>query len=146
MYKCKYVEYCLLLIGSVAFNFFFSTSIHDEKIPLHFGILQILIWDTMKICNGTVPSSLYYPQRAQRAGGVRDWQNFGHVSDFPNWSELGTEAEPPNFGVKLWTLISLDWKELLTKIKSLKSSTGKWLSHQKVRIIPFPVSIILFPV
>ena len=60
-------------------------------------------------------------------------------SDFHTWSELRTncEAKPPNFGVKLWTLISLDWKELLTKFKSLKSSTGRWLSHQKVKIFHF---------
>ena len=43
---------------------------------------------------------LYYPQRAQRAGGiVRDWQIFGHGSDFPTWSEVGTKsrAKVPNF-------------------------------------------------
>ena len=45
--------------------------------------------------------SIYYPQRAQRAGGiVRDWQIFGHGSDFPTWSEVGTKsrAKVPNFG------------------------------------------------
>ena len=32
-------------------------------------------------------------------GIVRDWQIFGHGSDFPTWSEVGTnyEAKPPNF-------------------------------------------------
>ena len=30
--------------------------------------------------------------------------------------------------------------EFLTKFQSLKSSTGKWPSHQKVKIIQFPVS------
>ena len=34
---------------------------------------------------------------------------------------------------------SLDLGELLTKFQGLKSSIGKWLTHQKVRIIPFPV-------
>ena len=46
----------------------------------------------------------YYPQRAQRAGGiVRDWQIFGYGSDFPTWSEVGTKsrAKVPNFGGKL---------------------------------------------
>ena len=45
----------------------------------------------------------YSPQRAQRAGGiVRVLQIFGHVYDFPTWSELGTnyEAKLPNFGGK----------------------------------------------
>ena len=33
---------------------------------------------------------------------VRDWQIFGHGSDFPTWSEVGTncEAKVPNFGGK----------------------------------------------
>ena len=34
------------------------------------------------------------------AGGiVSDWQIFGHGSDFPTWSEVGTKsrAKPPNF-------------------------------------------------
>ena len=36
----------------------------------------------------------YYPQRAQRAGGiVRVWQIFGHGYDFPTWSELGTKSK-----------------------------------------------------
>ena len=42
----------------------------------------------------------YYPQRAQRAGGiVRYWQIFGYGSDFPTWSEVGTKsrAKVPNF-------------------------------------------------
>ena len=35
----------------------------------------------------------YYPQRAQRAGGiVRVWQIFGHGYDFTTWSELGTKS------------------------------------------------------
>ena len=45
----------------------------------------------------------YYPQRAQRAGGiVRVWQIFGHGYDFPTWSELGTKSKVkvPNFGGK----------------------------------------------
>ena len=54
---------------------------------------------------------IYYPQRAQRAGGiVRDWQIFGYGSDFPTWSEVGTKskAKVPNFGGNfepsyLWT-------------------------------------------
>ena len=40
------------------------------------------------------------PQRAQRARGiVRDWQIFGHCSDFSTWSELGTKSrvKVPNF-------------------------------------------------
>ena len=47
---------------------------------------------------------IYYPKRAQRAGGiVRDWQIFGYGSDFPTWSEVGTKsrAKVPNFGGKL---------------------------------------------
>ena len=37
---------------------------------------------------------IYYPQRAQRAGGiVRVWQIFGHGYDFPTWSELGTKSK-----------------------------------------------------
>ena len=35
----------------------------------------------------------YYPQQAQRAGGiVRVWQIFGHGYDFTTWSELGTKS------------------------------------------------------
>ena len=40
------------------------------------------------------------PQQAQRARGiVRDWQIFGHGSDFSTWSELGTNSKvkSPNF-------------------------------------------------
>jgi len=47
--------------------------------------------------------TFYYPQRAQRAGGiVRVWQIFGHGYDFPTWSELGTKSrvKVPNFGGK----------------------------------------------
>ena len=43
----------------------------------------------------------YYPQRAQRAGGiVKDWQIFGYGSDFPTWLKVGTKskAKVPNFG------------------------------------------------
>ena len=36
--------------------------------------------------------------------------------------------------------------ELLTKFQSLKSSTEKWELDKKVKIISFPVAIILFPV
>ena len=37
---------------------------------------------------------IYYPQRAQRAGGiVRVLQIFGHGYDFPTWSELGTKSK-----------------------------------------------------
>ena len=37
--------------------------------------------------------NFYYPQRAQRAGGiVRVWQIFGHGYDFTTWSELGTKS------------------------------------------------------
>ena len=36
--------------------------------------------------------------------------------------------------------------ELLTKFQSLKSSIEKWELDNKVKIIPFPVPIILFPV
>ena len=42
--------------------------------------------------------------------------------------------------------ISLARNELLTKFQRLESSIGKWLTHQRVRIIPFPVETILFPV
>ena len=63
----------------------------------------------IEACN--VTGHNYYPQRAQRAGGiVRDWQIFGHGSDFPTWSEVGTKsrAKVPNFGGNfepsyLWT-------------------------------------------
>ena len=64
-----------------------------ERINAAFSKVQIDNVDPAVLC--------YYPQLAALAGGiVRDWQSFGHVSDFPIWSEVGTkcEAKPPNFG------------------------------------------------
>ena len=61
------------------------------------------------------------------SGVIRSWQWFPYLVRGRDkiWGEI------TKFWCKLWTLISLDWKELLTKFQSLKSSTGKWLSLKR---------------
>ena len=87
---------------------FFFIPIVGNKV----GILQVLVKRASNFPFTTfMGCCIYYPQRAQRAGGiVRDWQIFGYGSDFPTWSEVGTKskAKVPNFGGNfepsyLWT-------------------------------------------
>ena len=76
----------------------------------------------------------------------KDWQNFGHGSDFPTWSEVGTNcrAKVPKFLRETLNPHISGLERAFDKIQ--KPKIIYWEVAQKHRIIPFPVSIILFPV
>ena len=59
----------------------------EKVIKMNPAIIMVVIPNNKVIVS-------YYPQRAQRAGGiVRVWQIFGHGYDSPTWSELGTKSK-----------------------------------------------------
>ena len=66
----------------------YSTIVNNSK-----KVIRIVFPNGCRLTITAIIDENYYPQRAQRAGGiVRVWQIFGHGYDFPTWSELGTKS------------------------------------------------------